>query len=145
MNMIAKLALAAVVGALALSGPANAQSQDTATANVNGNAMKSSQNQAYQPLSDGETVKAGDAIMVSPDSSVVLNVTDGVRSWQVTLPPGTYRITPGLLRTTSGAPLASQARGNLVFTVGTIVGAAAIGAAALDSMDEVPPVRPVSR
>lgn len=142
MNMIAKLALAAVVGALALSGPANAQS---ATAGVNGDAMKSTQNQPYQPLTDGEAVNAGDAIMVSPNSSVVLNVTDGTRSWQVTLPPGTYRITPGLLRTASGAPIASQTRGNLAFSVGTIVGVALVGAAALDSMDEVPPLNPVSR
>lgn len=154
MNISAKLALAAFVGALALSGTANAQPDpqdfqagndlgNQATADVNGNAMKSTNNQPYQTLTDGQAVKPGDAIMVSPDSSVVLTVTDGVRSWQVTLPPGTYRITPSML-TSTGGTVASQTTGNLAFTVGTILGTAGLVAAGLNSMDEVPPLNPVS-
>jgi hypothetical protein len=146
MNMFAKLALAAVIGSLAISGAANAQTKpDSATADVNGNAMKSTNNQQYVQLQDGEAVKAGDAIMVSPDSSVVLTVTDGTRSWQVTLPPGTYRVTPGLLRSTAGGTIASQSTGNLAFTVGTILGTVGLAAAGMNSMDEVPPLHPVSR
>lgn len=147
MNMFAKIALAAALGALAISGAAQAQEtpSNAQVGNVDGQAMASHQGSEYTQLSSGETVGSGDAIMVSPNSSVVLNVTDGTRTWQVTLPPGTYRITPGLLRTASGQTVASLSHGNLAMSVGIIVGTALVGAAAIDNMDEVPPVHPVSQ
>lgn len=144
MNIFAKLAFAAVLGALAIPGVAAAQDSAT-TKQVNGNVMNSHAGGEYDPLTPGEQVASGDAIMVSPDSSAVLTVTDGTRTWEVVLPPGTYRITPGLLRTAGGQTLASQSRGNLVMSVGVIVGTAALVAGALKNMDEVPPVRPVSQ
>jgi len=145
MNMFAKLALTAAFAALLIPGVAAAQETSQVGA-VNGNAMASHAGSEYTPLNTGDTIAPGDAVMVSPNSSVVLNVTDGTRSWTVTLPPGTYRITPGLLRTASGAPIASQATGNLAFTVGAIVGTAALAAAGVEGMgDDIPPVDPVSQ
>jgi len=147
MNMFAKLALIAALGALSIPGVAAAQeAPDANVASQTGQGNMISQNGSeYTPLSNGEAVGPGDAIMVAPNSSVVLTVSDGTRSWQVTLPPGTYRITPGLLRTASGAPIASQTTGNLTFTVGAILGTVGLAAAGLSSMDEVPPLNPVSK
>jgi hypothetical protein len=143
MNMFAKLALTAAFAALLLPGVAAAQS---ATAqNVEGDVMKSSQGSEYAQLNVGDSVASGDSLMVSPNSSVVLNVTDGTRSWTLTLPPGTYRITPEVLKTASGSAIASTGA-NLTLTVGTILGAAVLGAAAVEEVgDTVPPVQPVSQ
>jgi hypothetical protein len=145
MNIFAKLAATAVLAVLALPGQAGAQTMNQAQVdNVVGQAMTSHEGSEYTSLSQGQAVGNGDTILVSSDSSVVLNVTDGTNTWQVTLGPGTHRITPGLLQTSSGAPVASASRGSVTFSVATILGAAALAAAGLESMDDVPPDHPVS-
>jgi hypothetical protein len=143
MNMFAKLALTAAFAALLIPGVAAAQSA-TAT-DVEGGAMKSSQGSEYTQLNVGDSVASGDSVMVPQNGQVVLNVTDGTHSWTLTLPPGTYKITPEVLRTASGSAIASTGT-NLTLTVGTILGAAVLGAAAVEEVgDTVPPVQPVSQ
>jgi hypothetical protein len=147
MNIFAKLAATAVFAMLALPGQATAQTQTMTQAQVDqitGQAMTSHEGSEYTSLNQGQAVGNGDTILVSSDSSVVLNVTDGTNTWQVTLGPGTHRVTPGLLQTSSGAPIASQTRGNVTFSVATILGTAALAAAGIASMDDVPPKHPVS-
>ena len=147
MNMFAKLALAAAIAALLVAGVAAAQTDPNGgtVQNVTGDAMKSSNGNPYTELHVGDSVASGDSVMVPPKGNVVLNVTDGTRSWTLTLPPGTYTITPEVLKTASGASIASAGT-NLTFTVGTVLGAAVLGAAAVEEVgDTVPPVEPVSK
>lgn len=147
MNIFAKLAATVVLAALALPGQAIAQEAMTQAQvdNIVGQAMTSHEGSEYTSLSPGQAIGNGDTVLVSSDSSVVLNVTDGTNTWQVTLGPGTHRVTPGLLRTSAGAPVASSSRGSVTFSVATILGAAVLAAAGLESMGDVPPdTTPVS-
>jgi hypothetical protein len=137
MKTLAKVVLATVISALAL--PAFAQ--DTiGTLSVQQGTVMTSTGGEFATASSGESIQAGERLMVGEGGSASVTFTNGaVTNYTV---PGVYTVQMPV----AGTPVASTGGASPAMSAGIILGAAVLGAAAIEAMgDEVPPDRPVSR
>ncbi len=137
MKTLTKLALATAVAALSL--PAFAQ-QTIGTLTVNSGTVMTSNGGEFASASTGSSIESGERLMVSENSSASVTFTNGtVVNYTA---PGVYTITMPV----AGAPVASAGGASTAATVGIVLGAAVLGAAAVEANgDDVPPDHPVSR
>ncbi len=137
MKTLTKLALATAVAALSL--PAFAQ-QTIGTLTVNSGTVMTSEGGEFASASTGSSIQAGERLMVSENSSASVTFTNGaVVNYTA---PGVYTITMPV----AGGPVASAGGASTAATVGIVLGAAVLGAAAVEANgDDVPPDHPVSR
>ena len=136
MKTLAKLVLAAAVSALAL--PAFAQ--DTiGTLTVQQGTVMTSNGGEFASASSGESIQNGERLMIGEGGSASVTFTNGaVVNYTA---PGVYTVQMPV----AGAPVAMGAS-NPAMTAGIVIGAAVLGAAAIEAMgDDVPPDHPISR
>lgn len=137
MKTLAKVVLATAISALAL--PAFAQ--DTiGTLTVQQGTVMTSNGGEFATASSGESIQAGERIMVGEGGSASVTFTNGAVANYTA--PGVYTVQMPV----AGTPVASAGGASPAMTAGIVIGAAVLGAAAIEAMgDEVPPDHPVSR
>jgi hypothetical protein len=137
MKTLAKVVLATAVAALAT--PAFAQ-DTVGTLSVNQGTVMTSTGGEFASASSGEAIQAGERIMVGESSSASVTFTNGaVVNYTA---PGVYTVQVPV----AGTPVATSGGASSAATVGIVLGAAVLGAAAIESMgDDTPPDHPVSR
>lgn len=136
MNALIRPLLAVALFAVAAFAPAMAQEVVGTLHVVKGTVMTSTGGEFTTPVGD-QKLHVGDRVMLSDSAKATFTYDNGVVLHYES--PGVYTVTL--------APAASQTAttsGSTFGTVATILGATLIGAAALDSMDNVKPDRPVS-
>jgi hypothetical protein len=136
MKTLAKVVLATAVAALSL--PAFAQ--DTiGTLTVNSGTVMTSNGGEFASATTGAGIESGERLMVSEGGSATVNFTNGaVVNYTA---PGVYTVT----LPAAASPVAATATSPAV-SAGIILGAAVLGAAAIDQMgDDTPPDHPISR
>ena len=136
MKTLAKLVLATAVSALAL--PAFAQ--DTiGTLTVQQGTIMTSNGGEFASASTGESMQSGERLMVGEGGRASVTFTNGaVVNYTA---PGVYTVQMPMVGASAGTTVANPA-----MTAGIVIGAAVLGAAAIEAMgDNVPPDRPVSR
>jgi hypothetical protein len=137
-----KTLLRALLAAALLAGvgiaPAFAQNV-IGTLHVNGGTVMTSSGEEFTTAGDNQPLQSGDRIMVSEGGSASITYSNGVVVNYTE--PGVYTV-----QLPAGGTEVAGAGGSKAGSVGIILGAALLGAAAIESMgDDVPPDQPISR
>ena len=125
------LAPPVLVALAALSAPAFAQDAPATLRVETGTAMVSDSGGQFESANTGRTLDAGDKVMVNADSRVTLQYGNGCT--MVLSTPGVYNV-PGTCTRAAWARTGNPVPAGLI-----IAGVAVLGAAAMNSMDDVPP------
>lgn len=144
MKKLAPLVLAAAV-AFAASA-AHAQDATGSVSSVQGNVMISQNGGEYVSAGNGTSLGEGSTLTVGTEGSAMVMVNDQTLS----LGPGTYTFDELERRAAAlasgGSAVGSASGPSAGATTGIILGAALIGAAAVEANgDDKPPIQPISR
>lgn len=137
MNALIRPLFAVALFAAAAFAPAMAQEVVGTLHVVEGTVMTSTGGEFTTPTGD-QKLHVGDRVMLSDTAKATFTYDNGLVLHYES--PGVYTVTMAPAAAKTGV----AATGGSFGTVATILGAALVGAMALDSMDNVPPDRPVS-
>lgn len=137
MNALIRPFLTVALFAAAAFSPAMAQDEVVGTLHVVNGTVMTSNGGEFTTVTGDQSLHIGDRVMLSDEAKATFTYDNGLVLHYES--PGVYTVA----RAPATANVASTGA-STVGTVATILGAALIGAAALDSMDNVEPDRPVS-
>jgi opacity protein-like surface antigen len=138
MNALIRPLLAVALLAAAAFAPAMAQEVVGTLHVVDGTVMTSSGGE-FKTATDDQKLHVGDRVMLSDNAKATFTYDNGLVLHYES--PGVYTVTMAPAATQTGV---AATGGSNFGTVATILGAALVGAAGLDSMGNVEPDRPVS-